>query len=88
MTQFILKNDMDQSKIDILLSMIKSWDMEVEVNLSPAGRLASQSGFPAENRKRKENAALSLSVGMWEGRDINDRQLREKAWGTAKNINR
>lgn len=22
--------------------------------------------------------------GMWEGRDIDDRQLREKAWGAAK----
>lgn len=70
MTQFIFKNGIDQTKIDVLLSMIKSWNMEVEV-------------LPFSNI-HKNDSSLSLSVGMWEGRDINDKQLREKAWGTTK----
>jgi len=76
MTQFIFKNDIDQNKINILLSMIKSWDMEVEVQPLPK----------INKSKSRKNSALTLSVGMWEGRDINDKQLREKAWGTAKRL--
>jgi len=76
MTQLIFKNDIDPNKIDVLLSMIKSWDVEVEVQL-----------LSKTNKNRgKKNSALTLSVGMWEGRDINDKQLREMAWGTAKRL--
>ena len=78
MTQLIFKNDIDQNKIDILLSMIKSWEMEAEVlSLSKT-----------HNNRSKRNSALTLSIGMWEGRDMNDKQLREMAWGIAKRIKR
>jgi hypothetical protein len=73
MTQFIFKNDVDQNKIDILLSMIKSWDMEAEVTT-------------IRKSQGKKNSALTLSVGLREGREINDKQLREMAWGTAKRL--
>lgn len=76
MTQFIFKSDIDQNKIDILLSMVKSWNMEVEV--LPLSK--------AHKSRSRKNSALTLSVGMWEGRDINDKQLREKAWGTVKRL--
>ncbi|MDR0567097.1 MAG: hypothetical protein LBG47_08715 [Prevotellaceae bacterium] len=73
MTQILFKNDIDQNKIDVLLHLIKSWNIDAEVmpSASPKSR-------------RKKNEPLTLAVGMWEGRDIDDRQLREKAWGTAK----
>jgi hypothetical protein len=31
-----------------------------------------------------KKAPLTLSVGMWAGRDIDDKQLRVRAWGTSK----
>jgi len=88
MTQLILKSDVDQHKIDILLSMIKSWDMEAEVYPLPVEYLtdSSKSASATCKSKRNGNSALTLSVGIWEGRDVNDKQLREKAWGTAKRI--
>jgi hypothetical protein len=39
-----------------------------------------------QKNKRKKNARLTLSVGMWAGRDIDDKQLRERAWGTSKRL--
>ena len=77
MTQLIFKNDIDQSKMDVLLGMIKSWNVETKVVATA----------PRKN-KRKKDAALTLSVGMWAGRDINDKQLREQAWGTSKRVHR
>ena len=95
MTQLIFKDKIDQSKIDILLSLIKSWNIEAELELTPSAALqesasADETDFFAETRgmwkDRDINGAsdLTLTVGLWEGRDINDKQLRERAWGTAK----
>jgi hypothetical protein len=75
MTQLIFKNDIDQSKMDVLLSMVKSWNIESEVVATT----------PQKN-KRKKHTPLTLSVGMWAGRDIDDKQLRERAWGTSKRL--
>jgi hypothetical protein len=77
MTQLIFKNDIDQSKMDVLLGMIKSWNVETKVVATA----------PRKN-KRKKDAALTLSVGMWAGHDINDKQLREQTWGTSKRVHR
>ena len=76
MTQLIFKHGIDQNKINILLSMIKSWDMEAEVLPS----------HKTHKNQSKKSSALTLSVGMWEGRDVNDKQLREMAWGTTKKM--
>jgi hypothetical protein len=73
MTQLVFKNDIDQSKIDVLLSMVKSWNIETSV----------VTAAPRKN-KCKKNTALTLSVGLWAGRDIDDKQLRDRAWGTSK----
>jgi hypothetical protein len=72
MTQLIFKSDIDQSKIDILLSMIKSWNIDATVE--------KERQKPAFEKPK----ALTLSVGLWKDRDITDGQLREMAWGTAK----
>jgi Flp pilus assembly protein CpaB len=75
MTQLIFKNDIDQNKMDVLLSMVKSWNIETSV----------VTVTPRKNRRNK-NTALTLSVGLWAGRDIDDKQLREQAWGTSKRL--
>jgi hypothetical protein len=83
MKQLIFKNEIDQGKIDILLSMIKSWNMEAEVHPSPKKYITDLS---AGSTKTCNSKGLTLSVGLWEGRDINDKQLREKAWGAEKRM--
>jgi hypothetical protein len=83
MKQLIFKNEIDQGKIDILLSMIKSWNMEAEVHPSPKEFITDLS---ASSTKTCNSKGLTLSVGLWEGQDINDNQLREKVWGTEKRM--
>ena len=73
MTQLTLKNKIDDSQMSILLHLLKSWNIETEI--------AATSTIPKITRKKPDN--LTLAVDMWEGRDINDKQLRELAWGTA-----
>ncbi|GHT30550.1 hypothetical protein AGMMS49574_10500 [Bacteroidia bacterium] len=73
MTQIILKNQIDQSQLDILLYLFRSWNIEAEIDETTT-----------IEKKAKRDTSLTLSVGLWEGRDINDKRLRDKAWGTNK----
>ena len=73
MTQLTFENKIDDSQMSILLHLLKSWNIEAKV--------ATTLATPKIMRKKPDN--LTLAVGMWEGRDINDKQLRELAWGTA-----
>lgn len=65
MTQIILKDDIDQSKIDALLFFLKSWDIDVELKTT-------------ENKK---SSKFSLSKGIWNDYNVNAEELRNKAWG-------
>jgi hypothetical protein len=74
MTQLILKTDIDRTKLDVLLSLLKTWNIDAEVQPSrPAGAAAEKSGdeFP-------------LTFGLWKDRDIDARELRRQAWGIDK----
>jgi hypothetical protein len=76
MTQLILKTDIDQKKLDVLLGLLKTWDIDAEVQPSrPAGPAAEKSGddFP-------------LTFGLWEDRDIDASELRRQAWGIDKRL--
>jgi hypothetical protein len=73
MTQITLKNQIDQSQLDVLLYLFRSWNIEAEIDETTT-----------KEKKAKRDTSLTLSVDLWEGRDINDKQLREKAWGTNK----
>lgn len=75
MTQITFKNDIDQNKIDALLHFLRSWDIDAEVSYNMT-----------EKKRAEKDTTLTLSVGLWEGRDINDKQLREQAWGTCKRL--
>jgi len=74
MTQLTFKSKINDSQMSILLHLLKSWNIEAE--------MATTSTAPKIMRKKPDS--LTLSVGMWEDRNISDKQLRELAWGTVK----
>jgi hypothetical protein len=86
MTRLIFKDDIDPDKIDVLLSLIKSWKIDATVKTGYSSSLQRD----IKDKKLHETASgkaqpLTLSVGLWKDRDITDKQLRDKAWGTAVN---
>ena len=67
MQQLILKNNLDQSKIDALLYFLKSWNIEAEFKNS-------------SDLISKKKKSFSLSVGLWKDYNIEAEDLRKKAW--------
>lgn len=66
MQQLIIKNNIEQSKIDALLQFLKSWNIDAQ--------------FKSSSIDVKKKTDFSLSAGIWKGYDISDKQLREQAW--------
>ena len=71
-TNFTAKGTIAQNQIDAILSMFKSWNIDVEVE--------------TVEQSATDNSNLSFSIGLWADYDIDDRSLRAKAWGTHKRI--
>jgi hypothetical protein len=67
MTEIILKDDLEQDKIDALLFFLKSWDINVELRIT-------------EKKKTKKTGEFSLSKGIWSDYKITSEVLRDKAW--------
>ena len=67
MTQIILKDDIDQRKIDALLFFLKSWDIDAELKTTRSGKSAKSNEF-------------SLAKGIWNDYKIDAEELRTKAW--------
>lgn len=67
MIQLILKNNIEQNKMEVLLSLLKSWNIEAEIKTIP----------PVVIKKEKE---FSLSQGIWKDYDIDAVALRKKSW--------
>ncbi|RLJ74900.1 hypothetical protein [Pedobacter alluvionis] len=67
MTEIILKDNLEQRKIDALLNFLKSWDIDAELRITNA-------------EKSTEVIEFSLSKGIWSDYDINSEELRDKAW--------
>ncbi|WP_147273578.1 hypothetical protein [Pedobacter chinensis] len=67
MTEIILKDDIEQSKIDALLFFLKSWDIDVELKTTVS-------------KKTTKSKEFSLSKGIWSDYEINADELRDKAW--------
>ena len=67
MTQIILRQDLEKSKLDALVAFLKSWnvDMEVKTNAKPKGKAKTE---------------FSLSVGLWKNYVVDAKELRNKAW--------
>jgi hypothetical protein len=66
MTQLILKTDIDQMKLDVLLGLLKSWNIDAEVK-------------PSKPRSGKKHKLFSETFGMWADRDIDAKELRRQA---------
>ena len=76
MTQLKINGNIAQYQIDIIMSMLNSWNLDARMDVA---------GNPVLNRKDADTGhTLSFSTGMWEDYDINDKALRAKAWGTNK----
>jgi hypothetical protein len=73
MVQLTIKPDIDQSKINILLQMLKSWDLEVEAAITSA-------------KSNEKYVPFSESFGMWKDRDIDAKELRKQASGIYKRV--
>jgi len=71
MTEIILKNAIEQSKMEALLFFLKSWGIEAEVKKSVS-------------KIKKKQAKLTLNAGMWENYQINANDLRKNAWERTK----
>ena len=71
MTQFSIKNKIDELQMSVLLHLLKSWNMDVEVSY--------ENVVPVKKRK-----LFSKTRGMWKDYDIDAKQLRRDAWGTEK----
>ena len=69
-THFIIKENIAQNKVNIILNMLNSWNIDVEV---------SKIETPAN-----EVSIPSFSTGLWTDYNIDDQSLRNKAWGTHK----
>ena len=72
-THFIVKENIAQNQVDIILSMLKSWEIDVKVEKKVETPVAS---IPP----------LSFSTSLWADYEIDDQTLRAKAWGTHKRI--
>jgi len=70
MTEIILKNNIEQSKMEALLLFLKSWGIDAEVKKSVS--------------KIKNTSKITLNAGMWENYNIDAADLRRKAWERTK----
>ncbi|MDR1880020.1 MAG: hypothetical protein LBQ78_03725 [Tannerellaceae bacterium] len=81
MIHLILKNQIEQSKLDVLLSLLKSWDIDTEIKATAkrVKKTVSKSG-----EKTDEN--FPLTFGLWKDRDIDAKELRRQASGIDKRL--
>jgi hypothetical protein len=69
-THFIVKENIAQNQVDVILSMLKSWDINANVE--------------KVEMSAKGVSVLPFSAGLWADYDIDDKMLRAKAWGAHK----
>ncbi|WP_056928777.1 hypothetical protein [Candidatus Symbiothrix dinenymphae] len=71
MVQLTIKPDIDQRKMNILLQMLQSWDLEVEATIAAVN-------------SNKKYVPFSDSFGMWKDSNIDAKKLRKQASGVNK----
>ena len=67
MTELILKKDIDEKKMKVLLTFLKSWGIDVELRKTVS-------------KTTKKAQEFSLANGLWENYEINSSEIRKKAW--------
>ena len=65
MVELVLKNEINQSKMDALLYFLKVWDIDIEIK---------------KNNVYKYDNNFTLSAGIWKNYDIDATKLRKQAW--------
>ncbi|MDR1981529.1 MAG: hypothetical protein LBQ39_07925 [Tannerellaceae bacterium] len=73
MIHIILKNQIEQSKLDVLLSLLKSWDIDTEIKAT-AKRVKK-----TVSKSDEKHELFSKTFGMWKDRDIDLKQIRQQA---------
>ncbi len=68
MQQLILKQELSQSKIDALISFLRSWGVDAEL----------KSTLKMEDQVRASEFTLNTSI--WKDREIDSEELRKQAW--------
>jgi len=66
MTELIFKNRIDKKKLDSIIFFLKSWNIDVEIKT-------------ISSKKEKKEKLFSESFGMWADRDIDIKEIRQKA---------
>ena len=69
-THFIVNENIAQNRVDVILNMLQSWDIDVKVEKRESPKISVSD--------------LPFTAGLWADYDIDDRTLRSKAWGTDK----
>jgi len=67
MTEIILKDDLEQDKLDALVSLLKSWNINAEFRTT-------------ENKESKTSTDFSIAEGIWSDREIDGEDLSNQAW--------
>ena len=67
MIEIILKNKITKSKIEMLLKLLKSWNVDAEF-------------VETKEIKQLKNKTFSLSKGIWKDAEVDANQLRKEAW--------
>lgn len=65
--EFILKNNIDKSKLLALIDFLKSMNFDFEIRTSKVKPIT-------------ENRNFDLSVGLWKDSGLTAEQLRSEAW--------
>ncbi len=67
MIEIILKNKINKHKINTLIQLLKSWNVEAELK-------------ETKEIKRTTETKFSLTSGLWKDFEIDANQLRKQAW--------
>jgi hypothetical protein len=69
MTRIILKNNINNVQLSVLMELFNSWNINAEISDEKA------------TKQKSFSQLFSKTRGMWQNYDINANQLRNTAWG-------
>jgi hypothetical protein len=68
MTELVLKNKIDRKKLDSIIIFLKSWGIDAEIKTT------------TKTKTVDTKELFSESFGMWAGRDIDIKKIRQKSF--------
>jgi hypothetical protein len=67
MTEILITNKIEDSKLQVVLDMLESWSVKAIVK-------------NRDEKETKNEVDFFSSFGMWKDREIDANELRKKAW--------